>query len=251
MALNEAFLALDNLPLLMEELRETQWFSKAKEIEAIARQKLELQIVNLEENDTGVFQEPIEYRRLSILAKLTEDLPSQFKEAVKSGDSELVDLLIYLGVDPSIDDNYAMWYASKNGHDAVVARLLTDERVDPLNAGVKSGLWYQSLGSRPLCYAAFNGHLAVVALLLEARDQSGNSRFNATCCNLAFQWSFQNPAVPMEKRIAIMKLLLEARDDSGRMRVNPSNTDNFSLKLALYKGLTEVVELLKAYGCRE
>jgi ankyrin repeat protein len=250
MALNQALQTLDYLPILMEGLRENEWFSKAEEIALIARQKLELQIVALEGNDKHEFKIPDEFRHLQSFHKLTEDLPSQFKEAVKSGDSELVDLLIYLGVDPSADDNSAICDASKNGHDAVVARLLTDERVDPLNAGVKSGLWYQSLGIGPLCYAAFNGHLAVVSLLLEARDQSGNSRFNATCCNLAFQWSFQNPAVPMEKRIAIMKLLLEARDDSGSMRVNPSYKEKFALKLALYKGLTEVVELLKAYGCR-
>ena len=59
------------------------------------------------------------------MEKLTELLKSV------ANDMELLDLLLNAGVDPSADDNWAIRYASENGHIAVVERLLMDPRVDP------------------------------------------------------------------------------------------------------------------------
>jgi hypothetical protein len=59
-------------------------------------------------------------------------------------------------VDPSADNNYAVRLAARDGHIAVVERLLQDERVDPSAGDNYAVRW-----------AAENGHLAVVERLLE------------------------------------------------------------------------------------
>ena len=58
-------------------------------------------------------------------------------------------------MDPTDYDNYAIIYASENGHTEVVKLLLLEERVDPSdddNSAIK--------------YAAIYGHTEVVNLLL-------------------------------------------------------------------------------------
>jgi hypothetical protein len=57
--------------------------------------------------------------------------------------------------DPSAGDNLAMRLAAKNGHLAVVERLLQDQRVDP-----------SALDSHAVRQAACYGHFAVVERLL-------------------------------------------------------------------------------------
>ena len=59
-----------------------------------------------------------------------------------------------LWVDPSADKNYAIRWASRNGHLAVVERLLKDPRVDP-----------STFSNEALRWASQNGHIAVVELL--------------------------------------------------------------------------------------
>ena len=54
-----------------------------------------------------------------------------FQTALKNGDAAIVGLCIQAGADPSANDNYAIQYASQNGHVTVVDRLLQDPRVDP------------------------------------------------------------------------------------------------------------------------
>ena len=55
-----------------------------------------------------------------------------FKDLCKNGgDLDLLDLLLKGGVDPSMEENYAIRSACENGHLVIVDRLLQDSRVDP------------------------------------------------------------------------------------------------------------------------
>ena len=64
-------------------------------------------------------------------------------------------VLLELGCDPSVDDNYAIRAAASDGHLEVVKLLLADERVDPTSANNYS-----------VREAAQQGYLEVVGLLL-------------------------------------------------------------------------------------
>jgi hypothetical protein len=76
--------------------------------------------------------------------------------ASKNGHVEVVKLLLSDEcVDPSDDGNYAIQQASENGHVEVVKLLLSDERVDPSAHNNYAVRW-----------ASKNGHVEVVKLLL-------------------------------------------------------------------------------------
>ena len=86
--------------------------------------------------------------------------------ASQNGHSAVVELLLqYPRVDPAARDNEAIRYASHNGHRVVVELLLQDTRVDPgaqINEAIRN--------------ASSSGHLSVVQLLL--RD----TRVDPTAC---------------------------------------------------------------------
>ena len=58
-------------------------------------------------------------------------LEKDFIWAIKNKDTIQVSSLLRLGVDPSVDDNFAIRFASENGHTPIVKLLLEDPRADP------------------------------------------------------------------------------------------------------------------------
>ena len=65
-------------------------------------------------------------------------------------------LLTHNKIDPSMNDNFAIRYASHNGHLSIVEKLLKDERVDP-----------SADNNFAIQYASHNGHLSIVERLLK------------------------------------------------------------------------------------
>jgi hypothetical protein len=114
--------------------------------------------------------------------------------------------------DPSANDNYAIQLAARNGHTAVVDRLLQDKRVDP-----------SANGNYAVQFAAENDHLAVVERLLQDPrvDPSADD-------NCAVAWAAGNG------HVAVVDRLLE--DD----RVDAAVAIQHSLP-----------EHLKRFECRE
>jgi len=78
-----------------------------------------------------------------------------FYETIKLNYVEILTGLIKEGFDPSADDNYAIKYASENGHLEVVKLLLQDPRVDPID------------NNYAIQVASKNSHSEVVKLLLQ------------------------------------------------------------------------------------
>ena len=78
--------------------------------------------------------------------------------------------------DPTADDNYAIQWSAKKGHDKVVKLLLEDKRADP-----------SADDNYPIRWSAARGHLEVVKLLLNDRrvDPTADD-------NYAIRWSAQN-----------------------------------------------------------
>jgi ankyrin repeat protein len=138
--------------------------------------------------------------------------------AVKKGHVDVVDCLLRYAAmfDPSADDNQAIRLAARNGHVAVVERLLQDERVDP-----------SAEGNYAVQFAAINGHVAVVERLLrDVRvDPSADD-------NLALRWAAR------EGHIAVVDRLLHDA------RIDPSANDNYAVRLAAVRGHVAVVERL-------
>jgi len=115
-----------------------------------------------------------------------------FNASCATGNLERVNTYLAEGIDPSVDNNVAISFASCNGRIEIVDRLLQDSRINP-NDPSNSALYYAS------CY----GHIAIVDLLLKRLAQSG--------------------------------------------RINQL-TDIFrTLNYAIYKGHTQIEELIKSY----
>ena len=76
-----------------------------------------------------------------------------FLQACEIGKIDIVKSLLP-HIDPSADDNYAIRFASSNGHLEVVKILLADPRVDP-----------SADDNFAIRYASYRGHLEVVKLL--------------------------------------------------------------------------------------
>ena len=56
----------------------------------------------------------------------------EFNEAAMYGRDEVIELLLkHKDVDPSFNNNHAIFWASRNGHEKIVKLLLNDGRVDP------------------------------------------------------------------------------------------------------------------------
>jgi hypothetical protein len=67
-----------------------------------------------------------------------------FLDACENGNVTIVDLLLkYNYVNPSINGNVAIYYASARAHNEVVKRLLQDPRVDP-NVGMEAAFQYHN-----------------------------------------------------------------------------------------------------------
>ena len=80
----------------------------------------------------------------------------RFDNACRTGNIKLTKELINLdNVDPSARNNYAIRWASENGHYNIVRLLLNDPRVDPSDADNWAIFW-----------ASYYGHYNIVRLLL-------------------------------------------------------------------------------------
>ena len=137
-------------------------------------------------------------------------------EVSKYGLVDEVKKLIENGIDPSDNNNYAIKWASKNGHLEIVKLLLQDKRVDP-----------SANNNYAIKWASKNGHTEVVKLLLEDPRVDPSDYYN-----YAIRYASDND------HVEVVKLLLQDK------RVDPSDMDNNAIRLASENGHTEVVKLL-------
>ena len=137
--------------------------------------------------------------------------------ASDNGHLEVVKLLLKdPRVDPSAKDNYSIELASENGHHEVVKLLLKDPRVDPSDDN-----------NYAIRMASENGYNKVVELLLKDPRVDPSDE--------------DNEAIRMASQagdIEVVKLLLKDP------RVDPSAHNNYAIRIASYKGHHEVVKLL-------
>jgi len=127
-----------------------------------------------------------------------------------------IKLALEKGVDPSVNNNYAIEIAAINGHTEIVKLLLTDERVDPSDEN-----------NFAIIYASENGHTEIVKLLLNDKrvDPSANN-------NYAIIYASENG------HIDIVRLLLTDE------RVDSSAYDNSAIRYASENGYIDIVKLL-------
>jgi hypothetical protein len=121
-------------------------------------------------------------------------IPSTLIEASKNGHLAIVERLLQdPRVDPSAQNNFAIAIASMNGHLAVVERLLEDPRVDP-----------SAKNNCAIRWAAYSNHLAIVERLLQdARVEPTRAfRISIFYLNIPIIILFMN-----DKRINIMSNL--------------------------------------------
>lgn len=99
-----------------------------------------------------------------------------FLIAVAMGDLNKVKYYLNRGINPSIDNNYAICEASKRGHIGIVKLLLIDKRVDP---SVKNNYCIKC--------SSRNGHIEIVKLLLKDKrvDPSADD-------NYSIWWAYLN-----------------------------------------------------------
>ena len=175
------------------------------------------------------------------------DLTKTISEAIETGDLGLVNILLWIGVDPSARFNLAIRLASANGQIDVVRLLLQDERVDP-SAEFNYAIRFASANGQidvvrlllqdervdpsaennyAIGIASANGHADIVRLLLhdERVDPSAEN-------NYAIKFASANG------RIDVVRLLLQDE------RVDPSAENNYALRMASANGHTSVVRLL-------
>ena len=157
---------------------------------------------------------------LHVLFDEIENQQKVFTDAYNNSDDvELVNMLIeYTEIDVSATNNSAIRLASRNGHIAVVDRLLQDVtgRVDPSDAN-----------NSAIRLASQYGHIAVVDRLLQDRgvDPSADD-------NYAIRAASENG------HIAVVDRLLQ----DGR--VDPSADDNYAIRMASHCGHIAVVDRL-------
>lgn len=137
--------------------------------------------------------------------------------ALKAKNRQAVFKVLQLkSVDPSINGNYAILWASREGFVELVNLLLEDERTDPSA--------YNNFAVRMACK---NGHAAIVELLLRHPKVDPSVNQNAAIKEAS------------EKGYTkIVELLLT------HPKVDPSVDDNWALKVASEKGYREIVRLL-------
>jgi ankyrin repeat protein len=163
-------------------------------------------------------------KRMLESGKLRRRRNGNLNDAIEraAANGHVVDYLLrHAMFDPSADDNrnrnrnraIAIQLAAKNGHLAVVERLLQDERVDP-----------SASNNLAIRMAAQNGHLTVVERLLQDPrvDPSAN----------AIQFA------AVRGHVAVVERLLD--DD----RVDPSANNNNAVRWAAHFGHLAVVDRL-------
>ena len=145
------------------------------------------------------------------------DYNHAIRYASRNGHLEVVKLLLQdKRVDPSAGDNYAIRKASENGHLEVVKLLLQDEKVDP-SAG----------NNEAIRYASTHNHPEVVKLLLQDKRVDPSAEYNYAIIRAS-----------QEGHHEVVKLLLQDE------RVDPSADNNFAIRFASRNGFPDVVKLL-------
>ena len=155
------------------------------------------------------------------------DDPEAFKKLVRANRADLLsEYLKRSDANASIDDNWAIQYASEHGHIKMAELLLAqDSRYRYVDPSARND-W-------AIRWASNNGHKEVVELLL-ARDSRYCCVDPSACDNFAIRKASYNG----HKEVVG---LLMARDD-----VDPSAGNNFAIKWASFFGREEVVKLLLA-----
>uniref|UniRef100_A0A6C0JR58 Ankyrin repeat protein n=1 Tax=viral metagenome TaxID=1070528 RepID=A0A6C0JR58_9ZZZZ len=172
----------------------------------------------------------------------------QFLNACKTGDIATV-TRVFEFVDPSVNENLAIGWASQNGHLDIVKLLLADQRVNPtednnlaIRGAASSGhvevvkvlltdprVDPSAINNYAIRYASENGHAEIVRLLL-ADSRVDPSAYNNEAIRVASQHG----------QTEIVNLLLTDP------RVDPSDSDNEAIRGASENGHTDVVKVLLA-----
>ncbi len=120
-------------------------------------------------------------------------------------------------LDPSVNHNYAIRWASGKGQDKVVKLLLEDKRVDPA-----------ACDNDAIRDASQNGHHKAVKLLLED-ERVDPAAWDNYAIRLASEKGYDK----------VVKLLLEDK------RVDPASNNHRAIRWAVQNGHDKVVNLLK------
>jgi len=205
---------------LEAQLHGSPYYDFAVRTVALAKRALETDLVRLDETpeETATDTWTSHIKTLEWLVKFpTMSLTFEtFKTVLEH--VELVQLFLTLtDIDPSAEENYAICWASQNGHTDVVKVLLANERVDPT-----------ANNNCAICWASQNGHTEVVKVLLA--DPHVNPSADD---NYAIQWASRFGHVD------VVKVLL------ADPRVNPSADYNFATRVASFYGHTEIVKMLR------
>jgi ankyrin repeat protein len=174
-------------------------------------------------------------KRYSSHTNYSQEVPSNttgLHLAACFGLKEAVSALLELNHDPNLKDTYSrtpLWWASREGHEAVVELLLASRNVDPTIRDNK--------GRTPLSWAARYGHVRVVKLLLASDKVDPNVKDNFYG-QTPLSWAAENG------QEVVIRLLLESE------RVDPNAKDNYfgrvPLSWAAAEGHEAVVRLLLA-----
>ncbi|KAJ3030035.1 UNVERIFIED_CONTAM: hypothetical protein HDU68_010284 [Siphonaria sp. JEL0065] len=143
--------------------------------------------------------------------------------SAQNGYLDIFKLLMEDGrLDPSSEDNIAIFIAAQSGHSEIVKLLLQDPQVDPSTSE-----------NRALGAACQNGHTKVVELLLTAARVDPTNPFKAACrCGHA----------------EVVKLLLKDGRTDLYPRINPRAQDNIAIIAASQKNHVGVLDLLLKDG---
>ena len=160
-------------------------------------------INNLCRNDPQISQLILD-RYVDNFIESFSDINQAFFDAIKFNKLDIVDNLILRGVDPSIENNVAIKWASEKGHFDIVDRLLRDERVDPSDQN-----------NFAIITASHKGHLNVINRLLE------NPRVDP-----ADQNNYAIMLASKEGHLDIVDRLLQYS------RVDPSDQNNEAIRFA-------------------
>eukprot|EP01102_Stenamoeba_stenopodia_P015850 TRINITY_DN5474_c0_g1_i1.p1 TRINITY_DN5474_c0_g1~~TRINITY_DN5474_c0_g1_i1.p1 ORF type:complete len:395 (+),score=57.12 TRINITY_DN5474_c0_g1_i1:114-1298(+) len=147
-----------------------------------------------------------EFGRASLVALLLEDGRADpgarddwaIRWASRNGHSDVVKLLLKdKRCDPAAKSNYAVRWACENGHVDIVKLLLADDRVNPSDQNNSALLW-----------ASLNCHIEVVSLLLSCPRVDPSSKIHEAL-RMAKQNAKQDKRVEINNRcIEVVKLLI-------------------------------------------
>jgi ankyrin repeat protein len=135
-------------------------------------------------------------------------------EACQVGHLERVKELLMNGVDPSINNNWAISTACACGHANIVEMLLRDERVNPADQN-----------NRAIRSASYYGNTIIVKLLLQ------DGRVDPTVDD---NWAIQWASARGHKKVVSL-LLQDGRVEVTDHAIRAANTEEIKEMLIVYK----------------